>query len=302
LRVGYNHPDSERRHLRVSRTVPETIRHGRRGRPGLAQKSSNAIDSAQSTASTSLDPQLLQMQELITRRLVEGVTDLKHEEVPGKYRGVNWEALDVGGSTSGMSLRVECEVMRSAVFRRITLVLIVVEDGFQACLVCVEPHEAYDLPMFGAEVVSRQGRVTVAFADCSPVNAPHDLPAAFKAKIRQLQRKHDLESMPMRKTPPEFQAVFSDTCVVKMPQGEGAQIANFLQYLDSALTEYLTLADDPPPVPSEGRAAVREAQMRYLMLGLTNAQKKVVPVLRQCTSPLEVDRFLNWVWLDKFPH
>jgi hypothetical protein len=118
---------------------------------------------------------------------------------------------------------VDCDVRHSAVFRRITLAVIVVEDGFQACLVCIEPREAFDLPMFGAEIVSRQGRITVAFTDCSPVNASHALPAGFKARVQELQREFDLESMPMRKTPVEFQAVFSDTCVVKMPKGEGVR-------------------------------------------------------------------------------
>eukprot|EP00959_Pyramimonas_sp_CCMP1952_P363446 7611053-Pyramimonas_sp.AAC.2 len=49
-----------------------------------------------------IDPQLLQMQELITRRLTEGVSDLVREEVPEKYRGADWGAPDDSGSAPAM--------------------------------------------------------------------------------------------------------------------------------------------------------------------------------------------------------
>eukprot|EP00959_Pyramimonas_sp_CCMP1952_P125173 2616964-Pyramimonas_sp.AAC.1 len=64
-------------------------------------------------------------------------------------------------------------------------------------------------------IIIRHGALTGARPPCTPcqVNAAHALPAAFRGALQRLQRDFDLESMPMRKTPPEFQEVFSDMCV-----------------------------------------------------------------------------------------
>eukprot|EP00193_Tetraselmis_chui_P018751 CAMPEP_0177773838 /NCGR_PEP_ID=MMETSP0491_2-20121128/13123_1 /TAXON_ID=63592 /ORGANISM="Tetraselmis chuii, Strain PLY429" /LENGTH=347 /DNA_ID=CAMNT_0019292049 /DNA_START=129 /DNA_END=1172 /DNA_ORIENTATION=- len=244
-----------------------------------------------------VDAQLLNIRRVVLDSLRKGVEDLKEEDIPEPFRVSEWHEAEAGeGATR---LHVECRVFSSSVFCRIPSALICVEGGFQAFLVCAEPREEFELPIFGAEVVSRGGKVTVAFMDCSPVNEAHSLPDELKQQLLQHQSQHGLESMPIRKTPQEFQEVFSDVCVVKMPKDES--IEDFVSYVGDALKDYLSLASTAAPVKSSAaRESLAAAQRKYMNLGLSNAEKKVVPVMRTCASPERTERFLKWFWLNQF--
>lgn len=59
------------------------------------------------------------------------------------------------------------------------------------------------------------------------VDESHTLPQSLTTALGDLQDQHMLCSIPIRKTPPEFQAVFSDKCVVLMPEGSSVRHAAF---------------------------------------------------------------------------
>eukprot|EP00873_Tetraselmis_striata_P016191 jgi/Tetstr1/436455/TSEL_025283.t1 len=237
-----------------------------------------------------------QLRDLTLEAFERGVRDLREEEVPEIFRGEWTDAPGEHLEARSPRLDVECRVFRSSVFKRIPMALIKVEGEFQAFIVVAEAKDACGLPIFGAEVVSRNGQVTVAFADCSPVTADRNLPPLFKERIQHLQSAHGVTSMPVRKIPPEFKEVFSDLCVVNMPR-DGA-MDGYLGYVRDALKEYLALPQSPLDSFGETEAKDIAAKQRaYMELGLSNAEKKVAPTIRRCASPERSARFLKWFWL-----
>lgn len=274
---------------------------GEKSDSGAAAGSSSAAFRP-SPFALSLPAPLSTLSESLVRAWHEGIPDARAVAPPDEFALVVEE--------DGLS--VENVMLAGGAFRKAHLEL-AVSAGPPALRVvhCVMyPRADRDLPLLSLDVVSVNGRITLAVADCCPATADLSLPRAYEDAMDELAAPL-LAAQPAARTVPEWgQRIFSSRCVLLRPSASGPddeeagelRVAELFCEYAAALCRFhleraaaaAPLGDDPAGVAA--RAEVGAAHARYAEQQRRN--DKTRRVLEAAWGEERADRYMRTVLFD----
>ncbi|GFR52683.1 hypothetical protein Agub_g15309 [Astrephomene gubernaculifera] len=204
-------------------------------------------------------------------------------------------------------LHMENRVYCSRAFRKLHVEVAVRQDGMQVLHVVVYPRYTYDLPIFGLDLVLKDGHVSLAVVDCCPLRSDLKLPPHYMETMALLQRTFLADQDPTaRRVPAWGAATFSPLALCISPSSP-EELAGFVKYAVALHRAHLTMALRAGPVvagPGDRRTEARleemlEGQKRFCENQLAN--KKTRRVLEAAFGPEWTDAYMKKLMFDFDP-
>lgn len=142
----------------------------------------------------------------------------------------------VEGRLEGEKRAIGNRCCQTPQFRKLHLELVRVRTTLDILYCVVFPRSEYALPMFGADLVSGRGQISMAVTDLSPVSSDHSLPSDYQSLLTALPNAEFVE-VRNRST---WGTIFSDFCVLVRSANRGeetqflASVKKFLEFTVSA--------------------------------------------------------------------
>lgn len=199
----------------------------------------------------------------------------------------------VEGSLEGERLFIENSCWQTPQFRKLHLELAQVGNGLDVLHCVMFPRPEYALPIFGVDLVGRrQGGITAAIADLSPITADYSLPQAYNQALSQLPK------LPFSspRVLPAWGHIFSNFCVFVRPVGSQEE-EQFLGRVRDFITLHCQIAKTEPPLTSDRAITeVMVGQQNYC----TQQQKndKTRRVLEKSFGSEWTDRYISTMLFD----
>jgi len=127
------------------------------------------------------------------------------------------------------------------------------------------PRREIDVPILSLDVVSINGRVTMAIADPSPMD--HRLPLSYRRGVENLQKVRGLASN--RAMPEWGREIFSDLCVLTSPRTR-EELDNFVNYAINLAFFHVSWTSLHAPDPAKNTAYLDASRARYVAGHLKN--------------------------------
>lgn len=197
----------------------------------------------------------------------------------------------VEGRLEGEKLVIENRCYQTPQFRKLHLELARVGNVLDILHCVMFPHPAYNLPMFGTDLVGGRGVISAAIVDLSPVSENRSLPDDYCSALAQLPQ-HDFSQ---RRELPAWGDIFSNFCLFIRPEGQEEE-AQFLSYAETMLRVHCQQAIAAQPLPLEAQAKVLEGQRYYCTKQQQN--DKTRRVLEKAFGPDWAERYMNTVLFD----
>jgi phycocyanobilin:ferredoxin oxidoreductase len=176
--------------------------------------------------------------------------------------------------------RFEAEIWAYAAdaFRKLHLEVAVRQDGLQIAHCVMFPRITFDLPIVCFDVVSFEGKVSLAIIDACPVSKNLSLPGFYVQALTELQSKYG--TAVNRNLPEWGKALFSPYCVCLRPE-TSSQLSSFIKYSIALTNFHMTIGRLARPVTEGGAASQRsdeilESHRRYRAKQLENDKTRKV--------------------------
>jgi phycocyanobilin:ferredoxin oxidoreductase len=143
----------------------------------------------------------------------------------------------VEGHLEGERLVIENQCHQTPQFRKIHLELAQVGKNLDILHCVMFPNPDYDLPIFGADIVSGRGAISAAIVDLSPVKRDRSLPVSYQHALFELPAVNFAQVRDL----PAWGDIFSDYCLFIRPT-DAAEEADFVNYVMSMLTIHCQVA------------------------------------------------------------
>jgi phycocyanobilin:ferredoxin oxidoreductase len=196
----------------------------------------------------------------------------------------------VEGRLEGEKLVIENRCYQTPQFRKLHLELAKVGSALDILHCVMFPRPTYALPMFGTDLVSGRGQISMAIVDLSPVSSDHSLPDSYTSELSALP---DAEFQEAR-TRPNWGDIFSEFCLLVRPANatEEAQfLAQVEQFLDLHCQQAVATVSTP-----ERQAELLAGQRYYCQQQQQN--DKTRRVLEKAFGAEWADRYMTTVLFD----
>lgn len=180
-------------------------------------------------------------------------------------------------------LQIENRAYNSYAFRKMHLEVAVRQDGLQVFHCVMYPRINFDLPILSLDMVSVDGRVTLAIIDPCPVTTNLTLPQFYQQSVDQLRQKYNVATN--RGIPEWGNKIFSRSCVCMRPE-KPAEVGVFLKYAIALCDFHVQIGRLATPVSASGseteemaarrKKEIRSAHERYCAMQLENDKTKRV--------------------------
>ena len=181
----------------------------------------------------SIQAPLKTCQRSLIQRLADSIEQIWRYHLALSPYAVPEDLGYIEGSLEGQRLTIENHCYQTPQFRKLHLELAQIDNGLDILHCVMFPNPEYALPIFGVDLVGRRdGGMSAAIADLSPINADCTLPIHYQQALSMLPRL----AFSQPRMLPEWGDIFSDYCLFVRPIG--AQEED--QFLNRAL-EFLTL-------------------------------------------------------------
>lgn len=182
-------------------------------------------------------------------------------------------------------LRILNRAYCSRVFRKLH-VEAAVKGGFGVFHCVMFPYPTIDLPILSMDLVSFDGRVSLAIADPCPVT---DLSDKYERDVLALQDRYDLASN--RSVPPWGRSIFSKACIIMRPTPD--ELLRFQDYAVALTEMHIEASTGVEPCDNPG---ILTAHRRYCRMQLGN--EKTRRVLEASFGPAVADEYMRTVMFD----
>ena len=141
---------------------------------------------------------------------------------------------------------IENSCYQTPQFRKLHLELACIGNGLNILHCVMFPNADYNLPIFGTDLVGRQGGpMSAAIVDLSPVSADRSLPPDYLSALAQLPSP----SFSHPRDLPDWGDIFSDFCLFVRPV-DATEETLFLQRVKDFLTIHCQVASTCEPLTS----------------------------------------------------
>lgn len=120
------------------------------------------------------------------------------------------------------------------------------------------PHASMDVPILSMDMVSINGRVSMAIADPSPLG---EIPGAYRRAVTRLQANRGVISN--RAIPDWGTNIFSDMCVLCQPRNE-REVDAFINYASSLALYHVAYCANQAPAPASKLPDLERARATYV--------------------------------------
>ncbi|ABW32486.1 phycocyanobilin:ferredoxin oxidoreductase [Acaryochloris marina] len=118
------------------------------------------------------------------------------------------------GIFEDQNLVIENICYKSEHFRKLHIELAHLGNGLDVLHCVMFPKTKYDLPIFGADIISARGKISAAIVDLSPVTSDRTLPKDY---CKYLNNLPEVKFSKIRKLP-DWGDIFSEYCLFIQPQ------------------------------------------------------------------------------------
>lgn len=196
----------------------------------------------------------------------------------------------VEGRLEGEKLIIENRCYQTPQFRKLHLELARVGSNLDILHCVMFPRPEYALPMFGADLVSGRGQISMAVTDLSPINSDRSLPMDYEQQLAALPDVAfaDARSRPL------WGDIFSDFCVLVRPANPHEE-SQFLAQVETFLEIHCQRAIAAVPTPDQ-QAEILAGQRHYCTQQQQN--DKTRRVLEKAFGAEWADRYMTTVLFD----
>ena len=196
----------------------------------------------------------------------------------------------VEGKLEGEKLVIENRCYQTPQFRKLHLELARVGKSLDILHCVMFPRLDYALPIFGADLVSGRGQVSMAVADLSPISGDHSLPPDYQDLLLALPTAEFVEA----RARPTWGDIFSDFCVLVRPANPEEE-AQFLAQVEKILEIHCQRAIATVSTPDQ-QAEILAGQRHYCNQQQQN--DKTRRVLEKAFGTEWADRYMTTVLFD----
>jgi phycocyanobilin:ferredoxin oxidoreductase len=196
----------------------------------------------------------------------------------------------VEGKLEGEKLIIENRCYQTPQFRKLHLELAKVGTALDILHCVMFPRPEYALPMFGADLVSGRGQISMAVTDLSPISGDRRLPADYQNLLLALPNAEFVEV----RTRPTWGDIFSDFCVLVRPANADEE-DQFLSQVETFLDIHCQRAIATVPTPDQ-QAEILAGQRYYCNQQQQN--DKTRRVLEKAFGAEWADRYMTTVLFD----
>ena len=199
----------------------------------------------------------------------------------------------VEGNLEGERLIIENACYQAPQFRKLHLELAQVSNGLDILHCVMFPNPDYALPIFGTDLVGRrEGAITAAIVDLSPINADRTLPQHYTHALSNLPQLQFSQPREL----PVWGDIFSDFCVFVRPIGRQEE-DQFLKRVQDLLKLHCQIARTEPLLSSPQEITkVLAGQQNYCAKQQQN--DKTRRVLEKSFGSEWTDRYMNTMLFD----
>lgn len=196
----------------------------------------------------------------------------------------------VEGKLEGEKLTIENRCYQTPQFRKLHLELAKLGNALDILHCVMFPNPDYALPMFGCDLVSGRGQISMAIADLSPISSDRTLPARYQADLAALPQGEFTQSRSL----PDWGDIFSEFCVLVRPSNAEEE-AQFLSQVGSFLKIHCQQATNTSPTPDR-QAEILAGQRYYCAQQQQN--DKTRRVLEKAFGTAWAERYMTTVLFD----
>ena len=203
-------------------------------------------------------PSLRSQQHSLIRQLADAIESVWHNHLELSPYAIPAELGYVEGRLEGEKLTIENRCYQTPQFRKLHLELAKVGNNLDILHCVMFPRVAYELPMFGCDLVGGRGQISAAIADLSPLNQERTLPPAYTAALSSLPNPNFSQPREL----PVWGDIFSPFCTFIRP-GSPEEEEKFLAMVRKFLEIHCTQAIAARPVSKTQQAEIFAAQRYY---------------------------------------
>ncbi len=239
---------------------------------------------------TTTKPSVRQQQHPLIQQLADQLEAIWHRYLDLSPYHLPEDLGYVEGRLEGEKLIIENRCYQTPQFRKIHLELARMGNGLDVLHCVMFPHPAYDLPMFGTDLVGGRGQISAAIADLSPTREDGSLPESYWLGLSALPH---LSFFQPRELPP-WGDIFSEFCLFVRPTEQ--EEAKFLLRVEKFLTIHCKQAIAAKPLPPEAQSKLMAGQRYYCTKQQQN--DKTRRVLEKAFGSEWAERYMTTVLFD----
>jgi phycocyanobilin:ferredoxin oxidoreductase len=236
---------------------------------------------------------LRQLVHPLIRQLAEAIESLWHQHLDLAPYHMPADLGYVEGALEGEKLTIENRCYQTPQFRKLHLELAHLNQGLDILHCVMFPRSEYSLPIFGTDLVgSKNGMISAAIVDLSPVSPDRKLPLCYQRRLSQLSPLELSEPRAL----PEWGDIFSDYCLfARLPNP--AEGDKFLQRIQDYLLIHCEIAKETKPLQSlEEINDIRWGQQNYCLKQQQN--DKTRRVLEKSFGTEWTERYMTTMLFD----
>jgi phycocyanobilin:ferredoxin oxidoreductase len=232
-------------------------------------------------------------QHLLIRQLADRIEQIWHQHLDLHPYHLPADLGYVEGKMEGEKLVIENHCYQTPQFRKLHMELARIGESLDILHCVMFPRPEYALPMFGTDIVGGRGRISMAIADLSPINADRTLPETYSTSLAQLPDQVFAQERQF----PTWGDIFSPFCVFVHPH-DAAEGEQFIDRVSQYLELHCQIAIATQPTP-ERTAEIMAGQRYYCNRQQEN--DKTRRVLEKAFGTEWADRYMTTVLFDVVP-